>query len=174
MSESCYVIFGLWNCVTSIYLHCWHDIRWILIIILLQIWFIYFLNGLNPYASTDIACWLNPISLETKYMYHCEDIWIVERDVQDFANRTKSQVLEKHFHLLKLVCQLLFVIFLRLLQSSWLNDPSIRGKPRGDSDMVGGDSWGSGDNKREELGVEGKRSLKCWGVSSTATTGVFL
>ena len=72
-------------------------------------------------------------------MYHCEDIWIVERDVQDFANRTKYRVLEKHFHLLKLVRQLLFVTFLRLLQSR-VGSILIRGEPRGDSDMVGGDS----------------------------------
>ena len=65
VSESCYVIFGFWNCVASIYLHCRRDIQRILIIILLKTWFIYFLNGLNPYESTDMARWQDTIGPET-------------------------------------------------------------------------------------------------------------
>ena len=46
-SESCYVIFGLWNRVASIYLQflrCWHDIQQLFF---LKLDLIYFLNVLN-------------------------------------------------------------------------------------------------------------------------------
>ena len=98
--------------------------------------------------------------------------------LQSFMVKTYSAVLqlvmENHSDLYTSFC---LSLFWDCLNQGWLNDPSIRiskEEPRGNSEMAGNDSWGSGDNRREEQGVEDRRRLKCWGVSGTATTGVFL
>ena len=129
MSESCYVIFGFWNYImwVSIYLHCQHDIQQILIIILPKAWFIYFLNGLNPYESIDMACWQDPIGLETRCTIVKTLIPTWSDGLHPFQLKLVSTILDCQDilcctatgdgKLLKLVCQLLFVTFLRLPQS---------------------------------------------------------
>ena len=49
----------------------------------------------------------------------------------------------------------------------------MKGEPKGNSNMVDSDYWRLlGDESKEELEVDGRRSLKYWGISGTASTGV--
>ena len=139
VSESCYVILGLWNRVASIYLHCRRDIQRILITILLKIWFIYFLN---PSASTDMARWKDPISLETI----CT---IVKTRIPTWndGRMSKISLTESNPESLgSISIRSNLSLFWDCFNRDWLDDPSIRiskGEPRDDSDVVGGDSWES-------------------------------
>ena len=88
---------------------------------------IYFLNGLNPYESTDMARWQDPINLETI----CTIVKTLTPTWSDGLHPVQLKLVSKILDgqdilyctttgdgkLLKLVCQLLFVTFLRLPQS---------------------------------------------------------
>ena len=62
-----------------------------------------------------------------------------------------------------------FLVF-ELLKQGWLDDPSImtsKGELKGDSNVVYSDSWRLvGDESRGELDMEGRRSLRFWGISA--------
>ena len=68
VSESCYVIFRLWNCIASIYLqflHCRLDIQRLLNIIILEAWLSLLFGWIEPTNMATGARWQDPISLET-------------------------------------------------------------------------------------------------------------